>query len=56
MQQLVAAGCSTLLAVATHEHLACSVVGFLAFAWLLTRVPLSLTATHAYVNPVVAVV
>jgi drug/metabolite transporter (DMT)-like permease len=34
---------------------ACSVVGFLAFAWLLTHVPLSLTATHAYVNPLVAV-
>ncbi|MDR7254256.1 drug/metabolite transporter (DMT)-like permease [Nocardioides sp. BE266] len=34
---------------------ACSIVGFLAFAWLLTHVPLSLTATHAYVNPVVAV-
>lgn len=35
---------------------ACSVLAFLAFAWLLTHVPLSLTATHAYVNPVVAVV
>ncbi|MBX6388471.1 MAG: EamA family transporter, partial [Frankia sp.] len=35
--------------------LACSIVAFLAFAWLLTHVPLSLTATHAYVNPVVAV-
>lgn len=35
---------------------ACSIVAFLAFAWLLTHVPLSLTATHAYVNPVVAVV
>jgi drug/metabolite transporter (DMT)-like permease len=34
--------------------LAVSIVGFLAFAWLLTHVPLSLTATHAYVNPVVA--
>ncbi len=34
---------------------ACSVVAFLAFAWLLANVPLSLTATHAYVNPVVAV-
>lgn len=34
---------------------ACSVVAFLAFAWLLTHVPLSLTATHAYVNPIVAV-
>lgn len=72
-QQVVAAGCSTLLAVLTGEHfsmdytargwfglaylvVACSVVAFLAFAWLLTQVPLSLTATHAYVNPVVAVV
>ncbi|MBM7517169.1 EamA family transporter [Nocardioides nitrophenolicus] len=35
--------------------LACSVSAFLAFAWLLAHVPLSLTATHAYVNPVVAV-
>jgi drug/metabolite transporter (DMT)-like permease len=35
--------------------LACSIVAFLAFAWLLVHVPLSLTATHAYVNPVVAV-
>lgn len=34
---------------------ACSVVAYLAFAWLLANVPLSLTATHAYVNPVVAV-
>lgn len=34
---------------------ACSIVAFLAFAWLLTHVPLSLTATHAYVNPIVAV-
>jgi drug/metabolite transporter (DMT)-like permease len=34
---------------------ACSIVAFLAFAWLLSHVPLSLTATHAYVNPVVAV-
>ncbi|KQY50042.1 EamA family transporter [Nocardioides sp. Root140] len=34
---------------------AVSIVGFLAFTWLLTHVPLSLTATHAYVNPVVAV-
>jgi drug/metabolite transporter (DMT)-like permease len=38
-----------------HLILLCSVVGFLAFAWLLTHVPLSLTTTHAYVNPVVAV-
>ena len=71
-QQLVAAACSTLLAVITRERfsidysprgwfalgylvVACSIVAFLAFAWLLTHVPLSLTATHAYVNPVVAV-
>lgn len=72
-QQLVAAGCSTVLAVGSRETfsidystqawaalaylvIACSVIGFLAFAWLLTHVPLSLTATHAYVNPVIAVV
>lgn len=72
-QQLVAACCSTVLAVGSRETfsvdytargwfglvylvLACSIVAFLAFAWLLTHVPLSLTATHAYVNPVVAVV
>lgn len=72
-QQLVAAGCSTLLAVGSGERfsmdytprawfalaylvVACSIVAFLAFAWLLTHVPLSLTATHAYANPVVAVV
>ena len=72
-QQVVAAVCSTLLAIGTGETfsmdytargwfglaylvVACSVVAFLAFAWLLTHVPLSLTATHAYVNPVVAVV
>jgi drug/metabolite transporter (DMT)-like permease len=71
-QQLVAAGSSTVLALATGERfstdysprgwfamgwlvLACSVSAFLAFAWLLANVPLSLTATHAYVNPVVAV-
>lgn len=39
----------------THLVVACSIVGFLAFAWLLTHVPLSLAATHAYVNPVVAI-
>jgi drug/metabolite transporter (DMT)-like permease len=38
-----------------HLVVGCSIVGFLAFAWLLTHVPLSLTATHAYVNPVVAI-
>ncbi|MFF4577413.1 EamA family transporter [Streptomyces sp. NPDC001389] len=32
-----------------------SVVGFTAYAWLLQSAPLSLTATYAYVNPVVAV-
>jgi drug/metabolite transporter (DMT)-like permease len=72
-QQLVAACCSTLLAIGHGERfsvaysargwaalgylvVACSIVSFVAFAWLLTHVPLSLTATHAYVNPVVAVV
>ncbi|RSS72224.1 EamA family transporter [Streptomyces sp. WAC06614] len=33
-----------------------SLVAFTAYAWLLQRAPLSLTATYAYVNPVVAVV
>ncbi|MEU8433630.1 EamA family transporter [Streptomyces sp. NPDC029216] len=33
-----------------------SVVGFTAYAWLLQAAPLSLVATYAYVNPVVAVV
>ncbi|MGP3688241.1 EamA family transporter [Streptomyces sp. IBSNAI002] len=32
-----------------------SLVGFTAYAWLLRNAPLSLTATYAYVNPVVAV-
>lgn len=71
-QQLVAAGCSFILAIGAGEQfsvdysprgwfalgylvVAVSIVAFLAFAWLLTNVPLSLTATHAYVNPVVAV-
>lgn len=71
-QQLLAAVCSTLLAVGSREQfsidysprawfalgylvVAVSIVAFLAFTWLLTHVPLSLTATHAYVNPVVAV-
>lgn len=35
--------------------IACSIVAYLAFAWLLSNVPLSLTVTHAYVNPMVAV-
>jgi drug/metabolite transporter (DMT)-like permease len=33
----------------------CSILGFTAFAWLLAHAPLSLVSTHAYVNPVVAV-
>ncbi|MBD0711366.1 EamA family transporter [Streptomyces sp. CBMA291] len=32
-----------------------SLIGFTAYAWLLQRAPLSLVATYAYVNPVVAV-
>ena len=32
-----------------------SIVGFTAYAWLLNHAPLPLVATHAYVNPVVAV-
>jgi drug/metabolite transporter (DMT)-like permease len=32
-----------------------SLVGFTAYVWLLQAVPLSLVATYAYVNPVVAV-
>ncbi|MFJ3202141.1 EamA family transporter [Streptomyces sp. NPDC086989] len=32
-----------------------SLVAFTAYAWLLQRAPLSLVATYAYVNPVVAV-
>ncbi|MFD0376599.1 EamA family transporter [Streptomyces sp. NPDC059525] len=32
-----------------------SVVGFTSYAWLLQAAPLSLVATYAYVNPVVAV-
>lgn len=32
-----------------------SIVGFTAYAWLLHHAPLSLVATHTYVNPVVAV-
>lgn len=32
-----------------------SIVGFSAYVWLLGNVPLSLTATYAYVNPMVAV-
>ncbi|GAA2292049.1 drug/metabolite exporter YedA [Nonomuraea roseoviolacea subsp. roseoviolacea] len=33
-----------------------SLVGFTAFSWLLGNAPISLVATYAYVNPVVAVV
>ncbi|MFJ3927995.1 EamA family transporter [Streptomyces sp. NPDC090022] len=33
-----------------------SLVAFTAYAWLLQSAPLSLTATYAYVNPVVAVI
>lgn len=32
-----------------------SIAGFTAYAWLLEHVPISLVATHTYVNPVVAV-
>ena len=33
-----------------------SIIGFTAYAWLLEHAPISLIATHTYVNPVVAVV
>jgi drug/metabolite transporter (DMT)-like permease len=33
----------------------CSVMAFSVYAWLVTNTSLSLVATHAYVNPVVAV-
>ncbi len=32
-----------------------SLIGYTCYTWLLARAPLSLTATYAYVNPVVAV-
>ena len=35
--------------------IAASIAGYTAFTWLLSHAPLSLTATYAYVNPVVAV-
>ena len=35
--------------------IAASLAGYSAFTWLLGNAPLSLTATYAYVNPVVAV-
>ena len=34
---------------------AASIGGYSAYTWLLGHAPLSLTATYAYVNPVVAV-
>ncbi|WP_371500643.1 EamA family transporter [Kitasatospora sp. NBC_00374] len=52
-----------LAAVSTRSWLALaylcsfgSLIAFTAYAWLLQRAPLSLVATYAYVNPVVAVV
>lgn len=33
-----------------------SLVGFVAYGWLLHNAPISLTSTYAYVNPVVAVI
>jgi drug/metabolite transporter (DMT)-like permease len=32
-----------------------SLLGFTAYAWLLARMPATRVASHAYVNPVVAV-
>src|SRR5207237_7502744 len=32
-----------------------SLVGFTAFVWLLARMPASRVASHAYVNPIVAI-
>jgi drug/metabolite transporter (DMT)-like permease len=32
-----------------------SLVGFVAYGWLLHNAPVSLTSTYAYVNPIVAV-
>lgn len=34
---------------------AASIIGFTAYSWLLSRAPMSLLSTYAYVNPVVAV-
>ena len=34
---------------------AASIAGYTCYTWLLGHAPLSLTATYAYVNPVVAV-
>jgi drug/metabolite transporter (DMT)-like permease len=39
----------------TYLVLVCSVMAFSVYTWLVTHAPLSLVATHAYVNPVVAV-
>ena len=39
----------------TYLVLIGSIVAFSAYVWLLQHVPISLTATYAYVNPVVAV-
>lgn len=33
-----------------------SAIGYAAFTWLIARAPLSLVSTHAYVNPLVAVI
>jgi drug/metabolite transporter (DMT)-like permease len=32
-----------------------SLIGFVAYAWLLRNAPLSLVSTYAYVNPVIAI-
>ena len=40
--------------VAIAYLMTAGVVGFTAFTWLITHVPLSLATTNAYVNPVVA--
>jgi drug/metabolite transporter (DMT)-like permease len=42
-------------AALAYLTIAGSVVAFTAYAWLLQNAPISLTATYAYVNPVVAV-
>ncbi|MDJ0490686.1 EamA family transporter [Rhodococcus qingshengii] len=39
----------------TYLVLIGSIVGFTAYVWLLGNAPVSLVATHAYVNPVVAI-
>jgi drug/metabolite transporter (DMT)-like permease len=35
--------------------LAGSLIGFVSYGWLLQNAPISLVATYAYVNPIVAV-